>query len=142
MSDVKLYLTCFLLSGLAYSCTPYLYAPNTLNMPLAKNVCESKVKAYISTSDYGFQGSYAVDSHIVVVSDGSFYKFANRYGNDSRTLLNIGAGYFHTIAKNGCFEILGGIGNGNSIGQNVDQGFLSFNPEQISSLKGNYQRVF
>jgi hypothetical protein len=91
----------FSLVYLSTSCTPYLYTPNAANMPLPDSKNEFKGLFYCGNEGLGFQSSYALDSHILIMGNGSIR-------NPSTYQIDIGGGYhkkFNPFLK---FEILGG----------------------------------
>src|ERR1017187_6703670 len=96
------------------ACSPNIYIPNATNIPLPNNKDELKVGGGMSSAGVYFEGSYALDSHIVVMAeyagisttdtDATYFKY--NFGE-------IGGGYYSHIGGHGRFEFLGGFGIGN-----------------------------
>ena len=126
------------------SCAAFFYAPNPLNMPLPHDKKEAKFKAYTGLNESGVQASYSIINHLLIHADGSFYDHIGPYGSSSRTAIDGGFGFYQPIEKNGCFEILGGYGNGSAIGGYTSSQLILIGPpeNEISNLKGSYQKLF
>ncbi len=132
-----------LLTGCAVQ--PYLYLPDNPNMPLASNKGEIKGNLALGTDGGEIQGSYCIDSHVVVCANISYsyiiaYKAGapadyppNKMGN---YIGDISSGYYTKISHHGRFELLGGAGYGytNSYAHNIWEG-LSNDPLVIANCR-------
>jgi hypothetical protein len=144
----KLILFCCTVSLFA-SCTPYMYIPNTLNMPLAGNKGEVKANICYGSGGTGIQGSYAADSHLVVLADVTFQieKGVSTFSTNTQpnTLNNvigdIGAGYYKKFNETGRFEALGGIGYGTANASTTALALIFFPRERIN-LDAHFYRLF
>jgi len=119
----KIVFLAFILSTFA-GCSPYLYIPDSVYMPLAGNKGEFKGNLSYGTSGAGLQASYCVGDHILLMTNISEYNSMNNnaytpgllsfpysYKNFSGDL---GAGYFHRIGDHGRVELIAGAGYGSS----------------------------
>ncbi len=125
------------------SCAAFVYAPNPLNMPLAKDKNEGKAKIYTGLNESGYQLSYSVINHVLIHTDGSYYDHQGESGSSMRTHVEGGIGLFQRIENNGCFEILGGYGYGMGRGGYTSSVFSFGPPEnEVTSLNGYYQKIY
>ena len=103
-----------LVLGVLTACTPNIYIPNATNIPLPNNKNELKVGGGYSEAGYYFEGSYALDSHIVIMADGAGQYTPDTNGAFSQNIFGeIGGGYYSHIGKYGRFEFIGAYGMGN-----------------------------
>jgi hypothetical protein len=148
---MKKYLLFCVIPVLLSGCEPYLFAPklyipNPLNMPLARDKGELKANINYGSAGYNIQGSYATDSHLVILADLTFLNWTGTSGF-GRPFLdinsfsgNIGAGYYKKFDKSSRFDALGGIGYGK-----ID--FASISPGEFvvtdkDELNGHFYRLF
>lgn len=139
-------------------CSPYLYIPNSVYMPLASDQGEFKGNICYGTSGTGLQASYCVGEHILVMTNISEYNSVN---TDSYTpgLLNfpysynnfcgdLGLGYFHKLGGHGRIELLAGAGYGssNSNLQGAPPGYstVGYSGNKLADymVSGNFMDVF
>jgi hypothetical protein len=145
----KYFLVCFV-SALSVSCTPYLYIPNTLNMPLAGNKGDVKGNLYFGSGGVGVQGSYAADSHLVVIANfavldakgTSIFNSGIKPNTNDNFIADIGAGYFKKISPRGRLELLGGIGYGTANASVIEVDGEFFRPANRLELQGSFYRMF
>jgi len=111
---VRTAISLVMLTVVFLGCTPSLYLPNATNIPLPDNKYELKVGGGLSSAGGYFEGSYAIDSHIVLMANFAKYavKDSNTFSKD--WIGELAGGYYSHIGKHGRFEILGGYGIGNS----------------------------
>ena len=111
----------------------YLYVPGSLNMPLATNKGEIKGTASLGNGGVELQGSYCIDSHMVVCINGMY---GSRWA--SNTSGTVGCGYYTSFSSRGRFEIMGGGGYG------VDFEWVEWltYPGQLVEVNAKLPRVF
>jgi hypothetical protein len=119
-------------------------------MPLPSNKGDLKASAYITEGgSYGFQCSYAMDSHIVVLADGAIVNYVmdpfNQPWSDGPYILtdkvnsgDLGVGYYTKFGKYGRFEAIGGLGYGFSQ-YKMESDAWGYSKEELQS---NYFRAF
>jgi hypothetical protein len=147
---MKKYFVIVFFSAILTGCAPFMYIPNTLNMPLAGDKGEVKGNLYYGSGGIGIQGSYAADSNFVVLMDmafdskkgtttifNGFSAFQTRSGN---FMGDIGAGYYNKISKGGRFELLGGLGYGTATGSSNTFGDISDGTK--ADLYARFYRLF
>jgi hypothetical protein len=105
------------------ACSPNIYIPSPTNIPLPGNKSELKIGGSLGTAGLNFEGSYAIDTHIVILAD---YAFNN--STDSNTYSNnnygeIGGGYYTKFDEHGRFELLGTVGLGSVSANQFYKGF-------------------
>jgi hypothetical protein len=103
----KIWCICLALCCSAW--TPYIYLPNTLNMPLPEHKNDLKTVFNAGTDRMFVQASYALDSHVVVLAD---YTLHHNNINLNNYSYNVGGGYFSKLTPRYRFEILTGFGEG------------------------------
>ncbi len=143
----------FLVTCFCFSCTPSLYVPPPLNMPLAGNKDEFKGNLFAYSNEFGIQASYAVDSHCVLLTSltgangrtgTATLDVTTYYSTINNFLGDIGAGYFEKFDQNGRFEVLGGFGYGNANSHNVvlDPSANSLFGFAMDNISGNFMHGF
>jgi len=134
------------------SCSPYLYSPEPLNMPLPDHKDEVKANIYYGSNGGGLQGSYAIDSNFVLIGDFAFV--AQKPANDgipdpdpehiNNLHLSFGGGYFSSFGNHGRFEILagGGFGNANAHAIDADRTLTFDDFSRMIDIRANYMHLF
>ena len=101
------------------SCSSLQEVPNSLNMPLPEKIHEVKTRIDIGTGGLGLQASYAIDSHVVLISSTKWnYAFKSATDQDGGPISiyhnewveDIGVGYFKKLNDKIRFEVMGGLG--------------------------------
>ena len=130
------------LASLFPACTPVLYIPNQLNMPMATKPDVFKGSFYGGTGGLGGHASYAIDSHLVLFANGCINNFVPKASNQIYSY-DAGGGYFGEIGENLNIEILGGLGYGRS-DANVSNNlaFRTFPTTEKDILHATYERSF
>lgn len=119
-------------------CTPSLYIPNELNMPLPARAKSGSIAANISNQGFGGSAYYAIDSNIVILGNGA--GFNSQSGKNSS--YDIGMGYYKIWPKtSGIFEAIGGCGHGSTVIDNTNTPLFSSVRER-DSISGRYYRIF
>ena len=106
------------------SCSPYMYIPDSVFMPLASEKGEFKGNICYGTSGTGLQASYTIGNHLLVMTNISEYNSVNT-GTYTPGLLNfpysynnfsgdLGLGYFYKLGLHGRVELIAGGGYGSS----------------------------
>jgi hypothetical protein len=140
----------FLFIGfLLQSCAPVLYMPGQLNMPMASGSKNGKVALYASSSGWGAEGSYALDSHIVVLADGQ-YSNSKLIGSNKVYSFNAGLGYFASLNGNDdspvtlvSLEFMTGLGYGRAdVNISYAKPLDLANARERDILNGYYYRYF
>jgi len=157
MKPFKKILALAVLSASLAGCSPYMYIPNSVYMPLAGNKGEFKGNICYGTSGTGLQASYCVGEHILVMTNISEYNSVN---TETYTpgLLNfpysynnfcgdLGLGYFHRLGNHGRIELIAGAGYGsaNSNLEGAPPGYSSigFSGNLANyALNGNFIHLF
>jgi len=111
-------------------------------MPLAGNKGEAKINLFAGMDGLSLQGSYCIDSHIVVLGGiSSSSNYTEDGPSTSLTMGDIGAGYYERISKSGRFEVIGGLGYGSTLCEGEIVGVSSSETQQIN-LRGNVIHLF
>lgn len=96
------------------SCNPVFYTPNTQNVPLISEKGETNLTLSGNGNQVEFQGAYGIGENIAIKADGGLFIPADLdNGNGgSGKFLELGAGYFKSVAPNWVYETYGLIGFG------------------------------
>jgi hypothetical protein len=112
------------LSGLAYGCSPYYYAPNKANVPNLREKHDMRIDAGFGGGwvmrGADVQTAYALGSHMGVMVNGVVTNSRGEYSNytehekTTSRYLEVGLGYFEKVKEdqNWVFEVYGGAGKG------------------------------
>ena len=120
-----------------WSCTPIIYYPNAPNIPLPGNKNELKAGVGIGLTSKYFEGSYAIDSHLVVL--------ANYYGTDLKRNYfgEIGSGYYYSDYNGFKYDLVGGLGIG-KVSDNIFNDEVSWSGKTDKyhyKLNNDYKRI-
>ncbi len=119
------------------SCTPPVYLPNSLNVPLLKEKEEANIGLNKSFDNYDFQTSRAISDNVGLMVNATYLsdKWSDNYRRHN--FVEFGIGYFSHPDKYLVCEIYTGAGLGsNSLKQD-----LIFDSED-ASVSANYIRLF
>ena len=145
------------LATLLSGCSPYLYIPDSVYMPLASDKGEFKANVCYGTSGTGLQASYCIGKHVLVMTNISEYNSVNN-GTYTPGLLNfpysynnfcgdLGLGYFHRLGTHGRVELIAGAGYGSSTsnleGAPPDHSAIGYSGNLDNyALNGNFMHFF
>ena len=119
-------------------CSPYIYYPNAPNISLPYTKHDLKLGGGIGTDGLSFQGSYAIDSHVVIL--------ANYAGGDlkSNYFGEVACGYYYPIEGWARFDVLGGFGIG-KVSDNelrtIGFSFENYPPQIHYQINNNFKRA-
>jgi hypothetical protein len=125
------------------SCTPYLYFPTTPNIPLPEKKHELNFNTGISTGGIYLQGSYALNSHLLVLADYARYGTENTTGYRHFWHCETGLGYFTSISKKFRLEMIGGYARGKVSGYEYQAPFTyTYHFKNIYDYNNDINRFF
>ncbi len=121
------------------SCTPPVYLPNSLNVPLLKEKDEFNIGLNMSIAGCDFQASRAISENVGIMLNGTYlsdsYELSDHYRNHK--FAEIGIGVFSPYGE----YLLGGIYAGAGLGSNsLKEGMLLGSEDALVSA--NYTRLF
>ncbi|MBS4012994.1 MAG: hypothetical protein KGZ97_04430 [Bacteroidetes bacterium] len=136
MKNIKIF-TLLAISAmlLANSCSPPVYHPTMVNVPLFKEAGEINVAANISTSGIEPQLAFAVTDNIGIMANACYNNMSKEGSRDYEIfqMIEFGAGYYKNFLKNGRYEVYGGVGYANKAFHVFNNG--SFTTEEVPYTK-------
>ncbi len=123
------------------SCTT-LYIPDAINAPLLAEKGDGKIAVGFGEEGHtGLMGAYAFTDHFLMTLNSSVSGFGGSFGD-------VGGGYYTTFGQpgfrgnKGRFEVLAGVGAGNSSGGNYEQYTRVFLQPSVGMATKNFDISF
>lgn len=123
------------------SCNPKFYSPNTQNVPLISQKGETNLTLAGNANQVEFQGAYGVSNGFSMIANGGLFipsDLDNGNGGSGK-FIELGGGYFKSVADHFVFETYGLLGFGSF--ENHLPSTMGDHPETKGDLSANIFRA-